>query len=734
MHIPLDYYRILGVPIQATTGQLQQSYHDRTLQLPRREYSERAISSRKQLLDEAYEVLSDSKQRSDYDSNFLAKTYELEGIKPHGTPTSPESGNLEKTEVEPHNPSIEISPEQLVGALMVLQELGEYELVLKLGTPALNNLKSTTSGAKIPEKSPVLRSDVVLTLALAYLELCREQWQQNQYEQAARLGQGGQDLLLAESLFPSVRSEIEADLYRLRPYRILELVASQGEKQPERQKGLQILREMLADRGGIDGTGNDESGLSIDDFLRFIQQLRGYLTAAEQQDLFEAEARRPSAVASYLAVYALLGSGFAHQKPELIARAKDMLIWLGRRQDVHLEQAVCALLLGQTEAATRALELSQEYEPLAFIREHSVGSPDLLPGLCLYGEQWLQTEVFPHFRDLSQYQTSLKEYFADEGVQRYLEGLPVETTASQWSTSQSSHVNSGEYSYAQAGYQEQGEVGKVGGAATLTVERPTQEAKEDYTPDNVAYFSDAQQKRDRRRRRRDKKADSGDNGNGQSLNFQLLASQVKRSGGKLSFDSPAVRIFILILVSILGLGLAGFVVFKTIEFLQKTTQNLSGGSLQGEQLVISLNEPLITIPEAKPSQGVVADGALTNEVATQVVQAWLDLKKEAFSQKYQAENLKNILTEPMLSTWLGRVQKAKSSGEYRQYSHGLTVQNVNYSESIPNEGVVDAAVKEVSTSFRGGVQTNSENDNLRVRYYLVRRNKQWFIRNSEVLR
>jgi len=50
-------------------------------------------------------------------------------------------------------------------------------------------------------------------------------------------------------------------------------------------------------------------------------------------------------------------------------------------------------LLGQTEAASRALELSQEYEPH---QEHSQGFPDLLPGLCLYGERWLQTEVFPH--------------------------------------------------------------------------------------------------------------------------------------------------------------------------------------------------------------------------------------------------------------------------------------------------------------------------------------------------
>ncbi|MEL6762276.1 MAG: J domain-containing protein, partial [Cyanobacteria bacterium J06607_6] len=47
MRIPLDHYRILGLPIQATTEQLKQAHRDRTLQLPRREYSEIAIESRK---------------------------------------------------------------------------------------------------------------------------------------------------------------------------------------------------------------------------------------------------------------------------------------------------------------------------------------------------------------------------------------------------------------------------------------------------------------------------------------------------------------------------------------------------------------------------------------------------------------------------------------------------------------------------------------------------------------
>ena len=61
--VPLDYYRILGLPIQATAEQLQQAHRDRSRQFPRREYSDIAIDSRKQLIDEAYAVLSDPEER-----------------------------------------------------------------------------------------------------------------------------------------------------------------------------------------------------------------------------------------------------------------------------------------------------------------------------------------------------------------------------------------------------------------------------------------------------------------------------------------------------------------------------------------------------------------------------------------------------------------------------------------------------------------------------------------------
>jgi len=274
VRIPLDYYRILGLPIQATDEQRSQAYRDRTLQLPRREYSEAAIASRKQLLDEAYAVLSDPEQRSAYDASFLTKTYEQ---KPDAIALGTTgTGEGTDTASDPHTPSIEIQSDQFVGALLILQELGEYELVLKLGQPYLGARDSISLDKGRFGNPQQVRPDIVLTLALACLELGREQWQQGQYENAATSLETGQELLLREGFFPSVRGEIQADLYKLRPYRILELLALPEENLTERRNGLRLLQEMLQERMGIDGTGDDQSGLSIDDFLRFIQQLHGH--------------------------------------------------------------------------------------------------------------------------------------------------------------------------------------------------------------------------------------------------------------------------------------------------------------------------------------------------------------------------------------------------------------------------------------------------------------------------
>ena len=441
MHVPLDYYRILGLPIQATVDQLQQAHQDRGVQLPRREFSEVAIAARKHLIDEAYQVLSNPTHRRDYDSRFLAYAYADSVSEPSpaaGLEVRPDLGEaaLRSLATEPGageatGTQIEIQSDHFAGALLILLELGEYEQVIHLGRPYLSSGRGSLADGQFGDPA-LVQGDVVLTLALACLELGREQWQQRQYETAAESLETGHELLAKENRFPTLRAEIQSDLYKLRPYRILELLARPLDQTRERRQGLKLLKSMLEDRGGIEGSEDDLSGLAIDDFLRFIQQLRDYLTASEQQELFEHEARRPSPVATYLTVYALLARGFARNQPALVRRAKQLLMGLASQQDVHLEQAVCAMLLGQTEEANRALEFSQEYEPLAYIREHSRHAPDLLPGLCLYTERWIQDELFPHFRDFKGHEATLKDYFADPQVQSYLEAMVPAGPEAAW--------------------------------------------------------------------------------------------------------------------------------------------------------------------------------------------------------------------------------------------------------------------------------------------------------------
>ena len=791
MRIPLDYYRILGLPIQASAEQLQQAYRDRSLQLPRREYSETAIVARKQLLEAAYGVLSDSEQRTCYDASYFAYTYERDADNPEdpraeasrGTSSSESSDPIKLSElfpsaVEPHTPSIEIADELFVGALLILQELGEYELVLKLGRPYLST-SNVTLYEQSSEPDQVL-SDIILTVALACLELGREQWQQDQYEDAATSLSAGQKLLLSQEKFERVRGEIQADLYKLRPYRILELLARSEDNFGERSQGLNFLQDMLSERGGIDGTGDDRSGLSLDDFLRFIQQLRSYLTAAEQQSLFEAESQRPSAVATYLAVYALIARGFAQRLPALIRQARLLLIHLGKRQDLSLEQAVCSLLLGQTEAASRALELSQEYDPLAFIKEHSQGFPDLLPGLCLYAERWLQTEVFPHFRDLAQQQASLKDYFADEQVQAYLEALPTQVeAANEWNVvapqslthaqATRSRQSSDSALVSQSGSTSVRErrgrntarsrqtptydTAAVVGGATLS---QTATAAPNATPDGVSIVPAAGQiatpalkqnsttspdttdltklqisPRRSRRRSRSQLAHKLGVLDGETFSYQPGRRSNWAFKNVLSAKTP--RLVLLVFAGMLGISVLGFLVSQTYGRLMQTF--FPTPLLQGEQLLVQLDQPPLPIPE--PSDEVLTKVELLNQkTAEQVLQSWLSTKAAAFGSNHAIDRLEQVLVAPTLSQWQRLAQKDKADDRYRQYKHSLKVGSVQTSEATPNKAQVEASVNEVAKLYEKGQlnQDSSYNENLRVRYDLIRENGKWRIREMKVLK
>ena len=666
--------------MQATAEQLEQAHRDRTLQLPRREYSEFAIQSRKQLIDMAYDALRDSGKRQTYDAKLLAAGSELV--------------------------SIEIYEEQLIGALLILLELGEYELVIRLGRPYLTSGPSNLDGS-----SQEALSDVVLTLGLACLELGREQWQQHQYENAAESLETGQELMIRESLFPDMQADIQADLDKLKPYRILELVARPLADKAARGQGITLLKSMLAKRGGIDGANDDASGLSVEDFLRFVQQLRSYLTSAEQQDIFEAEAQRPSSVGVYLSVYALLARGFAKHQPNLVRQAKQRLALLTERQDVYLEQAVCAVLLGQTEEATYALERSHENEPISFIKSHSEGAPDLLPGLCLYTERWLQQDVFPFFRDLDQSNVTLKDYFANEQVQAYLEAMPPEDAvpASRFGAEYSAPKNYGDtpFGAGQTPFGAGQALGMGTAAAAVGVGTAAAATRPAYTAEEVSNLSPDGQLGEE---------------SGSSVAFDESSVQSRRRSSSPKWG----RLALVLLLGLLGLGLLGFIVAQLLGWFG----GLFGGpKLKDDPVDFDVARPAIELPA---EDGQLADSGDVQAIAEDAIQSWYAAKSEAMGPSWDVTALEAVLLEPALSEWTSRVQANQRDGVHVEYEQ--SVQNLSAEEIDDTQIRVTADVEETANAYQFGVLSEgaSFQDQLTVEYNLKKQDERWMIESFAV--
>lgn len=349
----------------------------------RPDYSPAAVAARQRLIEQAYRIVE-------------------------ATATANGFGDTEVTEP----PVVWVEGEELPGALALWLEWGEYELILKTGQAACQN-----------GTAPSTYGDIILTMVLAYLELGREQWQQQNYQRAGvYLEQGVALLQKTGGLFPNLLAELQVDLARLRPYRILELVALPLEDQPGRRLGLDLLQQMLTERGGIEGTGDPQAGLGVDEGLRFIQQLRPYMTLAEQYEHFGREARRPSAVAAYLAAHGAVGLGILRHQPQVIREAEGWLRFLHRTQPVALELAVTTLLLGQTETA---LDFLNQYlhSPTADARVVTMirTAPDELVGLYRYAQTWLYEEIAPFAREVTPTALDIQSYFADPQVVAVLE-------------------------------------------------------------------------------------------------------------------------------------------------------------------------------------------------------------------------------------------------------------------------------------------------------------------------
>jgi ARC6-like, IMS domain/DnaJ domain len=726
VQISLDFYRILGVPTRATPEQLQQAFEDRLQQMPRQEYSSAAIATRKQLLEEAFVVLADPTKRESYDKKWAEQQEQ-----------PPESGSAMGL-------LLDIADAKLPGALLLLQEVGAYQQILDIGAAYLQrpiDLK------QVPTHAGAVEDDVILALALAHLELGREQWQQSQFESAGEFLQKGLDLLEQEQRFPDVQAEIKGDLYKLRPYRILELLNDPDASAESRAEGLTLLQAMLDDRDGIDGNQDDESGLSVNDFLRFVQQLREYLTVEEQQTLFEREAARPSAVASYLAVYALIARSVSEGKPELVKRAKALLVQLGDRQDIAIEQGMCWLLLGQPEAAHQSILVSQDQESLSFMRQYSEGAPDLIPGLYLYTENWLQQEVYPYFRDLAGRSVSLRHYFNDPTIQNVLSTLE----SADGGTTQSKSAAKGPASPSKsASFPAQPLAPKDKSAPpNPTFSAFQSDAGLEYESSGPAFTPSAQPPQGQRRP--DPRQQTAGQGS------RRTAAQ--RSGDAHTVSRRRPRWPVWAMTFLLGIGfIAGALALGRL-FNPKPLPN-SAESPPLPSAAASAPEPSPSIkagatsnspgspnasglpsvassapsPKTAPSSPAINPDVLSKSDADQLVKSWQTAKAEAMSEQYSVASLQAVLVEPVLSEWKNRVDQNKASKSYWKYTlDQLEIQNV---ESLgKGRSVIKARVKETAQYYEGGklVAAQSYTDTYPVKYTAVQKDQQWRIQNMQVL-
>lgn len=177
------------------------------------------------------------------------------------------------------------------------------------------------------------------------------------------------------------------------------------------------------------------------------------------------------------------------------------------------------------------------------------------------------------------------------------------------------------------------------------------------------------------------------------------------------------------------LGTVGLIAMG-ITWMNKANSPLS--ALEKGQYSVALHKPLIAIPAAD-AQMVTATGMLTLEGAQQVIETWLSSKSQALGKNHEIESLSKILANPLLSRWQRQAQQLERSQNYWTYQHNVKVNSFNPSQSNPNQAVVDANVQELAQYYQRGRVSRSYDDNLRVRYDLVRQGDRWLIQGIDVI-
>lgn len=647
---------------------IRRAYEARISKPPQYGFSPDALISRRQILQAACETLANASSRREYNQGLA----------------------------DDHADTIltEVPWDKVPGALLVLQEAGETEVVLRIGESLLRE--------RLPKS---FKQDVVLAMALAYVDISRDAMAFNppDYIGGCEMLERALKLLQEEgasSLAPDLQAQIDETLEEINPRCVLELLGLplSGEYQARREEGLHGMLNILWAVGGGGATAI-AGGFTRESFMNeaFLR-----MTSAEQVKLFSATPNSIPAETfeAYGVALALVAQAFVGKQPHLIADADNMFKHLQQNKvpalrdlgsiyiplekhemEFALERGLCSLLVGKLDECRLWLGLDSDKSPyrnpaiVDFVLENSKEADDNdLPGLCKLLETWLAEVVFPRFRDTSDIRFKLGDYYDDPTVLRYLERLegngssPLAAAAAivrigaTEATAVLDHVKSSTIQALQKVFP----LGQ-GDKAVKYVEHgetydpvPVVETEESLTSDqnNFAFTTDAYG------------TSSSDDIHGE----QSITDKIKDVSVKIMCAGVAIG-----LVTLVGL-----------KYLP--TRNIS--SVQQKEIGLAKASDII-------DAGPLLDEKLGQELprmdarlAEDIVRKWQNIKSQAFGPDHSLGKLPEVLDGQMLKVWTDRASEIAQLGWIYDYSLlNLTIDSVTLSQE-GRHAWVEATVKE----------------------------------------
>lgn len=414
--LPIDFYQVLGAETHYLGDGIKRAYEARVRTVPHEGYSDEVLTGRRQILQSACDTLANPRSRGDYNQGLI--------------------------EDETETLMREVPWNKIPGALCLLQEVGEAEVVIQAGQKLLQE--------RLPKS---FKRDVMLAMALSYVDISREAMAESSpniikscesLERALQILQEGG----GRSLAPDLQEQIDETLEEITPRCILELLALplDEDHRAKREEGLQGVRNILWAVGG-GGAVAPLGGFTREEFMN---EAFSHMTAAEQVDLFAAT---PNSIPAesfeiYMVALAHIAEGFVGKRPHLIQEADALFLQLQQTDgtsieivsdfsaaeqelDFALERGMCSLLLGELDDCRAWLGLDNEKSPyrdpsiIDFILANLDEAEEdmVLPGLCKLLESWLTEIVFPRFKDTRGLKFKLRDYYDDSTVLSYLERL-----------------------------------------------------------------------------------------------------------------------------------------------------------------------------------------------------------------------------------------------------------------------------------------------------------------------